>query len=238
MIRTAICDDESFFVDQLKRILVSYGKTINEAMRVREFHDGRTLLSQFDCTFDIIFLDIKMPGMDGMQVAAEIRKKDPIVSIVFLTSLVDKAIESYRFRAADYLLKPAGEERIAEVIERWRQQFAENEPRSLLIENKSGQWRVPVASLRYVETYDRKLRLHVKEDKIVCYKKLKDLQQELEGSGFAQSQKGVLVNLSYIESTRTDTNEIVLVTGEVLPVSRTMKKDFMRQTARYWGEHI
>lgn len=237
MIRAAVCDDDKHFVDQLETILVNYGKKENEIIRVNAFYNGKDFL-KFNCTFDIIFLDISMPEQDGMQVAAEIRKKDLTVSIVFLTSWVNKAPYGYRFHAMDYLLKPATDEKITDVMDRWRKEKAESEPLCLLVENRTGHYRIPIASLRYMEIVSRKLILHVKEESIACYKKLSDLKRELGPHGFAQSERGILVNLSYVESIKSYTDEVVLVTHEALHISRAMKKEFMRQLTRYWGEHI
>lgn len=87
MIKIAVCDDEQHFVTQIKNILVEYGKTNQTDISVSEFHDGVMLLDRYDCSYDIIFLDIKMPHIDGVKVAEKIRVRDPNVTIIFLTSL-------------------------------------------------------------------------------------------------------------------------------------------------------
>ena len=93
MIKIAICDDERRFVDQIRDILKEYCEEIGQMVYIEGFYDGRMLLDQYRCQFDVIFLDIKMPYIDGMEVAEKIREKDQDVMIVFLTSILDRAID-------------------------------------------------------------------------------------------------------------------------------------------------
>lgn len=236
MIRIAICDDEKRFIDQLRTILVSYGEDIEETILVQEYQDGVMLLDKYDCKFDIIFLDIRMPYVDGVEVAEKIREKDSDVTIIFLTSLLARAVDGYRVNAANYLIKPVDKKKVVREIDRWIENNREEKQECLLIENTSGQYRIPISSLRYIETYNRNLLLHSKDKSIVCYKKLRDLKEKLEKYGFAQSHKGFLINLSYVDT--VNGGDVTLVTKEVLPVSRIMKKEFMEQLARYWGGRL
>ena len=78
--------------------------------------------------------------------------------------------------------------------------------------------------------------LHTEGKSIVCYKKLKEIKERLGNYGFAQSHKGYLVNFSYIDTIKG--NDIILVTNEMIPLSRMMKKEFMTQLARYMGGQL
>lgn len=236
MIRIAICDDEKHFVIQIRDILVSYSKEIDESITIEEFYDGMMLLDKYNSKYDIIFLDIRMPFADGIQVAEKIRKLDPKVTIIFLTSLIGRAVDGYKVNAANFLLKPVDKKKVIKEVETWIEKSRTVKQECLLVENTSGQYRIPIDSLRYIETYNRNLLFHTEEKSIVCYKKLKDLKERLESYGFAQSHKGYLINLSYVNT--ISGNDVTLVTKEVLPLSRVMKKDFMCHLARYWGGKI
>lgn len=236
MIRIAICDDEKHFVEQLKNILLTYNKNIEETIYVEEFYDGIMLLDKYDCRFDIIFLDIKMPYMDGVKVAEKIREKDKDVRIIFLTSLLGRAVDGYKVRAENFLIKPIEKKKVIHEIDNYIMLIRMNKQYCILIENTEGQFRVPIASLKYIETYNRNLLIHTEEQSIVCYKKLKELKEHLKDYGFAQSHKGYLVNLSYVKSIKG--NDIMLTTKEVLPISRAMKKEFMQCLANYMGGQL
>ena len=74
MIKIAICDDERRFVDQIRDILEEYCEEIGQMVYIEGFYDGRMLLDQYSCQFDVVFLDIRMPQMDGMEAAKKIRE--------------------------------------------------------------------------------------------------------------------------------------------------------------------
>lgn len=233
MIKIAICDDERRFVDQIRDILKEYCEEIGQMVYIEGFYDGRMLLDQYRCQFDVIFLDIKMPYIDGMEVAEKIREKDQDVMIVFLTSILDRAIDGYGVKAANYLRKPVKKGQLIHEINGWIEDNRMKKQECLLVENKEGQFRIPIGSISYVETYDRNLLIHTKKQEIVCYKKLKQIKERLEPYGFAQSHKGILVNMSYVNN--IEGNEIILITEDKLQVSRSMKKEFMQRLAVYLG---
>lgn len=152
MIKIAVCDDEQHFVTQIKNILVEYGKKNQTDISVSEFHDGVMLLDQYDCSYDIIFLDIKMPHIDGVKVAEKIRVRDPNVTIIFLTSLFQRAVDGYRVRASNFLIKPVSEKKLTKEIDRWIETNREKKQECLLVDNMTGRFMIPISSLRYIET--------------------------------------------------------------------------------------
>ncbi len=233
MIRIAICDDEKNFVCQIKKILEGYSGEIGETICIEEFYDGVMLLDKYSCQFDIIFLDIKMPFVDGVKVAEKIRKRDPYVTIIFLTSILGRALDGYRVNAANFLVKPVKKEKVIHEIDNWIEENRMKRQECILIENKEGQFKVPIASIRYIETYNRNLLVHVENQSIVCYKKLKQIKGKLEPYGFAQIHKGILINMSYVNS--IEGSGVILITKEELPVGRAMKKEFMQHLAEYLG---
>lgn len=236
MIKIAICDDEKYFVDQLKNILLTYNSQIEETLYIEEFYDGIMFLDKYDCRFDIIFLDIKMPFIDGVKVAEKIRKKDKNVTIIFLTSLLGRAVEGYKVKAENFLIKPVDKKKVIHEIDKYIMMNHMKKQECILVENTEGQFRIPIISIKYIETYNRNLLIHTENQAIICYKKLKEMKENLKRHDFSQSHKGYLVNLSYVKSIQG--NDIMLTTKETLPISRTMKKEFMQELAIYMGEQL
>lgn len=194
------------------------------------------LLDQYSCQFDIIFLDIKMPYMDGVEVAEKIRERDADVTIIFLTSILERAIEGYRVKAANYLTMPVKKEKLIYEIDNWIENSKMKRQECFLVDNKEGQFRIPIGSISYVETYGRNLLIHTEKQTIECYKKLKQIKERLESYGFVQSHKGILINMSYVNN--IEGNEIILITEDKLQVSRSMKKEFMQRLAEYLGGRL
>ena len=106
MYHIAICDDEIEFVSELKDLLKRYSGETGIELMIAEYRNGQELIENYDTTTDLIFLDIQMNKMDGLTAAGKIRELDEEVSIIFLTSLKQYALEGYQYQAVNYIVKP------------------------------------------------------------------------------------------------------------------------------------
>lgn len=236
MVAVAVCDDSGKTVDSIKENIEEYGKAIQKDIRVFSFYSGEELLESYKCNIDILFLDIRMPGMDGVSVAERIRQKDKKVIIIFLTSLVQYALDGYRVDASNYIIKPVSRKRLNMELERWIGELEKKEEPFITIHNDGGDYKILLKSIRYIETYRRNLMVHTDKTDIVCYWKLKDMEEKTGQYGFARSHASYLVNLFYVENIKK--LDLMLTTGEILPVGKSKKKAFMEQLGRYWGGKI
>ncbi len=234
MIHIAICDDERDFVAYLTGLLEKYAAETGEEIRITAYYDGLELTEKYDTTIDLVFLDIQMERMDGLQAAERIRQMDEGVGIIFLTTLVQYGLEGYRYQAVNYIIKPMKYIRLKEEMNQWLKRRRKEESPSLVIANDSGRYKVFLKSLRYVETYNRNLLLHTEGEKIVCYKNMKEMERELKEKGFARCHTSYLVNLNYIKGIKK--LELELITGEILPISQPRRKEFTERLTEYWGD--
>ena len=106
MYHIAICDDEIEFVSELEDLLKRYSGETGIELMIAEYRNGQELIENYDTTTDLIFLDIQMNKMDGLTAAGKIRELDEEVSIIFLTSLKQYALEGYQYQAVNYIIKP------------------------------------------------------------------------------------------------------------------------------------
>ena len=106
MYRIAIVEDQSGDAGKLKALLESYAASAGLDFAIAWFQNASKLLDGYRHQYELIFMDIRMPGVDGMQAAHELREMDHTVALVFLTSLAQYAVESYEVEATDYILKP------------------------------------------------------------------------------------------------------------------------------------
>ncbi|MCI8722997.1 MAG: response regulator transcription factor [Ruminococcus sp.] len=236
MLHIAICDDEQSFVDHLKSLIRQYAAETGEEIKVSPYYDGLDLIEKYDPTVDLIFLDIQMKLVDGLRTAEKIRQMDEKVGIIFLTTLTQYGLEGYKYRAADYIIKPIRYVRLRDELNRFLSMSRQDASPSLIIKNDSGKYKIFLKSLRYIETFNRNLLFHTEQEKIICYKSMKEVEQELKGQGFARSHSSYLVNLFYIKGVQK--LEITLVTGEILPISQPKRKQFMEELTEYWGDMI
>jgi len=236
MLHIAICDDETDFVTHLTTLIQQYAAETGEEIKTTAYYDGMELAERYDTSIDLIFLDIQMRLLDGLHTAQRIRELDENVGIIFLTTLTQYGLEGYQYQAADYIIKPIKYVRLKAELNQWLKKHRHNDSPSIVVVNDSGKYKITLKSLRYAETFNRKLLLHTEQENIISYKSMKEMEQELSQAGFARCHTSYLVNLFYVKGVQK--LEITLITGEQIPISQPKRKAFMEQLTRYWGERL
>lgn len=236
MIHIAICDDEKAFVSYLTQLLERYSAETGAEFKISVWYDGLDLLKKYDTTLDLIFLDIQMKHLDGLETAGRIRQLDDTVGILFLTTMAQYAPEGYQYGAVNYIIKPLKYARLKLELDKFLSRHRRTKSPAYCIVNDTGKYRFQLSSLRFVETFHRNLLFHTEQDNIVCYKSMKELEQELAQQGFARCHSSYLVNLAYVKGVRK--LEITLITGEVLPISQPRRKAFTERLTEYWGDML
>lgn len=236
MLHIAICDDETEFVTHLTNLIQQYAAETGEKIKITAYYDGMELVERYDTSIDLMFLDIQMRLLDGLHTAQRIRERDGNVGIIFLTTLTQYGLEGYQYQAADYIIKPIKYVRLKAELNQWLKKHRQDDSPSMIVVNDSGKYKIALKSLRYVETFNRKLLLHTEQENIISYKSMKELEQELSQAGFARCHTSYLVNLFYVKGVQK--LEITLITGECIPISQPKRKAFMEQLTRYWGERL
>ncbi len=234
MLHIAICDDEKDFVTYLTELVNRYAAETGEEIKVSVFYDGMELTAHYDTTIDLIFLDIQMKMVNGLRMAERIRQMDEKVGIIFLTTLTQCALEGYKYQAANYIIKPMKYARMKAEIEQWRRRSRKLDSPAIVVANDSGKYKIFLNTLQYVETFNRNLLLHTEQENIICYRSMKELEQELAPHGFVRCHTSYIVNLFFVKGVKK--LEITLVTGETIPISQPKRRQFMEQLAEYWGD--
>lgn len=234
MLHIAICDDEKDFVTYLTELVYQYAAETGEEIKVSAFYDGIELIERYDTTIDLIFLDIQMKMINGLRTAERIRQMDEKVGIIFLTTLTQYALEGYKYQAADYIVKPMKYVRLKAEMDQWRKRSRKLDSPAIVVANDSGKYKIFLNTLQYVETFNRNLLLHTEQEKIICYRSMKEMEQELAVHGFVRCHTSYIVNLFFVKGVKK--LEITLVTGETIPISQPKRKQFMEQLAEYWGD--
>ena len=172
MLHIAICDDERDFVQQLTELLNQYSKETGRDIKITAYYDGIELIEKYDPTIDLIFLDIQMKMVDGLHAAERIRQMDETVGIIFLTTLTQYGLEGYKYHATNYIIKPMKYVRLKSEMDKFVERSQKEDAPSLVITNDTGKYKVPLKSIRYVETYNRNLMFHTEQENIICYKSI------------------------------------------------------------------
>ena len=236
MIHIAICDDEKDFVAHLTGLLNQYAAETGVEIKVTAYYDGMELIEKYDTTIDLIFLDIQMRLVNGLRAAERVRQMDEKVGIIFLTTLTQYGLEGYKYQATNYIIKPIRYARLKEEMKQWLERHRQDDSPFIVVANDAGKFKVFLKSLRFIETFNRNLLLYTDQENIICYKKMKELETELVQHGFVRCHSGYLVNLFYVK--RIEKLDIILTTGERVPISQPKRKEFMERLADYWGDWL
>ena len=214
--RIALCDDQPQALSLLSALAREWGKVRGFALQLVCFQGAEALLFQLsDESYDILLLDIEMPGMDGVSLARKVRREDGNVQIIFVTGYSDYIAQGYEVEALHYLMKPVDREKLFSVLDRAVEKLRKNE-RPLLLELAGETVRLPLRELRYLEVRRNFVTLHAREEYTVK-KPLTEFEERLD-ERFFRTGRSFIVNLMYIQKiTRTD---IFLTTGGVLPLPR------------------
>lgn len=222
MIRIAFCDDELSELKQLQELLDRYRVERNREIGYTAFHSPLDLLAAVErgARFDVLFLDVLMPGEDGIDAAAEIRSYDTNVKIIFLTSSTEHAVDSYRVGAYFYQLKPIWAESLFRLLDSVLSACEEEQTRSLILRCKSGITRVEVKDLEYCEVLHRTLLLHLRDGTALeSTGSLDELHRQLAPYGsFLRPHRSFLVNLGCIQS--LSPRSITMVSRAEIPLPR------------------
>ena len=163
MIKIAFCDDDLSVLNDLQILLDQYRVTHNQVLEYSAFHSPLDLLAAIErgLRFDILFLDILMPGQNGIETAEEIRKYDNNVKIIFLSSSREFAVQSYHVSAFFYQLKPILEESLFRVMDSVLEVCEKEQTSSLILRCKTGITRVEPRQIEYCEVLHRTLFIHL-----------------------------------------------------------------------------
>jgi len=222
MLKMAICDDEPYHLnrteDLIKGILDGRGIDIYV---IDTYLLGKDLL-RFDkyMEYDAIFLDIDMSGMNGPEIAKQIRENRQDIILVFIAASSDYAVEGYKMEAIRFLLKDVLEETMPECIEVIIRRLCLH-THKVCYHFTEGQKEMPVDSIGFIESQKHKLLFNVMEKQWVSYSlydKLDNIEKGLSAYGFLRIHKSYLVNMRFIKAIVH--YRAYLKSGEILPIPR------------------
>lgn len=204
MIKIAFCDDDMEVLHQMNELLDRYRVERNEDITYAAFQSPFELLTEIEKGIrpDILFLDVVMPGQNGMDVAKEIRQYDMNMKIIFLTSSPEFAVESYSVGAYFYQLKPIWEESFFRLMDSVLAECTKTQENSLILRSKEGITRIDLEKLEYCEVIGRTLFFHLGNGKVFeSVGSLDDLFLQLKPYGnFLRPHRSFLVNMDYIQN--------------------------------------
>lgn len=232
MKRIAIIDDERKARDELFDMINDYGKARGVGFDVRFFESATDFLTDYRPEYDIVFLDVDMPLMDGMTAASMLRKLDSTVMLVFVTNMEQFAVKGYEVRAFDFIVKPLVRATFFRKFERMLGACRDARPRYVYVRTGRVDMRMDVSEILYIEVRGHNVTYHTDRGEILARDSLGAMEERFDGLPLVRCNSCYIVNLRYVDGVGKDS---VTVAGTQLAVSRSRKKEFMRRLAEYVG---
>lgn len=239
MLHIAVCDDEEAMIHANVRITEECLKGTGTAGEIKTYIKSDNLL--YDITedgffFDLILLDIEMPGVTGMELAQKIKPVLPEVKIIFITSHIEYAIDAFELSIFRYVPKNDIEKRLPAAVKDALKLLALEEGRMYTIRTSSRLERIPYKDILYIERDGKNADIITKAGTSKVRRTLQGVFEELDCGEFIFIDRGCIVNLIHIMQVRS--GSVVLKDGTTLPVSRSHLSEVKEQINSYWGRHI
>ncbi len=233
MITIAICDDEKQTADQMKKLVSGLFREKNMEVDIVCFSSGEELL-QYDKNIDILFLDIQMRGMDGMETARKLRGRHFKGFLIFITILKEMVFQSFEVQAYDYLVKPIEEKKFVRTMERLLASMNSANEEKLLVQKGYERSIISFDEIVFAEIIDRKVYLHLTSSEVVdFYDRIEKLEERLD-SRFFRCHRSYLINMRYLRSCKN--GAAYMENGKEIPVSRLRRKAFSEVILQYMKE--
>lgn len=233
MLKIAVVEDQQEVRDELCRFIRQYAAENSLQVEVLPIEDGAVIAEHYEPGYDIIFMDVEMPGLDGFGAAEKIRAVDADAVLVFVTNMAQYAIKGYEVDALDYVLKPVN-----------YYQFCTSSPglfsgcsaagagRSFYSWPEAGCQVLSTGDIYYLETHDRLLWYHTTKGEFSVRASLASAEKQLAQYHFSRCNQCYLVNLKYVKAVE---NDFVHVNTDHLEISRRQRAAFLTAVASYIG---
>lgn len=233
MLNIAIVEDDAAQRAALCNITEKFFTGQGESVRILTFPDGGNILRSYPANLDLILMDIDMPKVDGLTAAKKIREYDRDVLLVFITNMVQYALEGYSVEAMDFIAKPLTVYGCQLSFSRVLRRLRQNRGKSISVRRGKNVFSVSTANILYAETQGHELLLHMKDGSCMTVtESIKSFEERTREFGFFRCHTSYVVNLSAVETIgKTDT----VVAGLVLPVSKYRRSEFLEAMACFAG---
>lgn len=228
--KIAIVEDTKIHVKQLESHLDRYQQEEGETFEVFTFSDGLKFLDSIKQGYDIIFMDINMPYIDGMETAKRLREIDRYACLIFITELSQYAISGYEVAAFDFVVKPVLYEMFRPKLAKAIAEVNKNNLGKLCIRNKDVIRMVKIQDIYYIETVQHKIIYHLANEDVEVWDSLDKAESRLPPGRFARCGTSYLVNLAHVVMVKGNT---VTLPNTTLPISRLKKKEFIDSLIKF-----
>ncbi len=231
MIAVAICEDEKYILEKLYGKVEKYINRKRLTASIRTFASGEELLAE-EADFDIILLDLMLPGIHGLEVARQISRRS---HIIFITSYRDYAVEAFDVHAVHYLMKPVTEERLFLALDRALNQMNHMDKRTLALVKGGKTQLIFNHDILYCEVFDHRVQIHTIQGTYDYSGTLDMLETRLD-ERFFRCHRSIVVNMNCVAGQEKGT--AILTNGERIFISRRKQTEFMKRLLNFMKSEV
>lgn len=232
MINVAIVEDTLKDAETLKDYTRRAVEMVNETCEITVFNNAVAFLDGYRGNFDIVFMDIELPDINGMDAAKKLRLLDESVVLIFVTNMAQFAVGGYAVDAMDFMVKPVSYENVCIKISRAIKKIESKREEKLVLPGKSGVTVIMIPQIRYVEIMNHRLTFFTTQGDVAAVGSLSKIEEKLLRFNFSRCNNYSLVNLNFVTKVEDYT---VWLDKEMLTVSRARKRPFLKDLADFLG---
>lgn len=234
MFKISVVEDDFDARNTIVSALNEYSKSHNLLFQIMVFDNADSFIATYKNDVDIIFMDIELPGTNGMDATKIIRKKDQKAIIVFVTNMASYAVEGYQVNALDFILKPLDKSTFDMKMNRIMEKAKLNQDVFISITYNHQIVLINISELIYVEVVDHYLYFHLTNNEYKIRGSLNSYENDLARKGFLRCNNYAIVNPFYIIGINQD--NVIIKNGKI-SISRQRKKAFLESLANYLGRN-
>lgn len=234
MLSIAVCDDEVIECCSMARKIKEILEEMKIPCMIRQFRSGGELLQALE-SFDIIFLDIIMQGLDGMKTAQIFREKAFDKILIFVSSSREYVYEAYDVEAFQYLLKPVDDGKLKRVLQKAVLKTESRFQEFIIVSRERQKKKLFLDDIYYFEIKGRMVDVHGPEGIFTYYEQIGELENKLRDKGFFRCHKSYLINLKYVDG--YNRQEVILENGENIVIAKRRYEDFCQAVLKVMREN-
>ena len=231
----AIVEDSPAEAELLRSYFARFTREHGVDFTLTCFASGEEFLNKYRPAYDLVLMDIGLPGHNGMETAAALRERDRSVTLIFVTNMAQFAVKGYEVDAFDFVVKPVGYSKFALKLQRALNKLDTRRDSEVLVTLSDSMVRLSASQIKYIEISGHRMVYHTTDGELYAYGNLKEVEASLGGGMFARCNNCYLVNLNYVRAVQGHT---VTVGTDELQISRPRRKAFIQALNDYLGGGI
>ncbi len=239
MIQIAVCDDEKVMAEKNRQLVRQAASQEHIACDTAVYTDGKALLydiAEDGFFYDLLLLDIEMPGISGMELVSKIKPSLPDVKVIFITSHIEYAVDAFELSIFRYVPKAELNQRLVNAAREALRLIALEDGRTYTVSDSRRLERIPYRDILYIQKDGKNSCIYSPRGPLRVRKSLQTVYGELSAPEFLFLDRGCIANLIHIMQVRD--GMALLKNGELLPISRSHLAGVKELINQYWGEHI